>query len=263
MTWDIETATRKHALAGHPLACFKSPSHYRDDYGLWYCLITCNICGWRYTIPLVADSCAPIHVRHLIDVGSVSMIQIIDSPSFSKEAVWVRGGIAGHVWTDDFSLYHYSYAPGPKLAYDALLRADGTYPPDWEGYPESFSLEDSLGALARLACIETVYRCIDSHIRYLKKGQSKPCVQSCPICRPHVDRTAISRRLRFEILKRDGFRCVYCGADASTVQLHADHVHPRILGGQTVASNLVTACGPCNGGKWAIPLDEIALGAAA
>lgn len=61
---------------------------------------------------------------------------------------------------------------------------------------------------------------------------------------------AISKRLRFEILRRDGHRCRYCGAGADNgVELVVDHVLPEALGGKTESDNLVTACEPCNSGK--------------
>lgn len=60
---------------------------------------------------------------------------------------------------------------------------------------------------------------------------------------------AVSRRLRFEILKRDGYACRYCGAKAPDVVLTVDHVTPVALGGADEPSNLVAACVPCNGGK--------------
>ncbi len=57
----------------------------------------------------------------------------------------------------------------------------------------------------------------------------------------------VTKRLRFEILSRDGFACVYCGADST--QLHVDHVIPQALGGTDDPSNLATACADCNAGK--------------
>jgi hypothetical protein len=66
---------------------------------------------------------------------------------------------------------------------------------------------------------------------------------------------ALSKRLRFKILKRDGFTCRYCGAKAPTVELQVDHVTPRVAGGSDRPSNLVTACVGCNQGKGATPLD--------
>lgn len=60
---------------------------------------------------------------------------------------------------------------------------------------------------------------------------------------------AVSRRLRFEILRRDNHACRYCGATAPDVKLTVDHVTPVALGGDDKPSNLVTACDACNGGK--------------
>ncbi|MEE9118190.1 MAG: HNH endonuclease signature motif containing protein [Calditrichia bacterium] len=69
-------------------------------------------------------------------------------------------------------------------------------------------------------------------------------------------RKSTGKRLRFEIFKRDGFRCVYCGATPTQSVLHADHVIPVAEGGPTTADNLITACQDCNLGKSSISLDE-------
>jgi hypothetical protein len=60
---------------------------------------------------------------------------------------------------------------------------------------------------------------------------------------------AVSKRLRYEVLRRDGHTCRYCGGTAPDVKLTVDHVTPVALGGTDTADNLVTACGPCNSGK--------------
>ena len=70
---------------------------------------------------------------------------------------------------------------------------------------------------------------------------------------------SLSKRTRFEILKRDGFRCKYCGASALTSLLHVDHVLPRAEGGTDEPANLVTACAACNLGKSDVKLDDSAL----
>jgi len=67
---------------------------------------------------------------------------------------------------------------------------------------------------------------------------------------------AVSRRLRFEILRRDGHTCRYCGARAPDVTLTVDHVIPTTLGGGDEPNNLVTACQPCNAGKSSTPADS-------
>ena len=62
-------------------------------------------------------------------------------------------------------------------------------------------------------------------------------------------RAPIKKRVRFSVLERDRFRCVYCGLTADESQLHVDHVFPRSKGGDNDMSNLVTACPECNLGK--------------
>lgn len=59
----------------------------------------------------------------------------------------------------------------------------------------------------------------------------------------------VSKRLRFEVLRRDNHTCRYCGASAPDVKLTVDHVTPVTLGGTNDPANLVTACQGCNAGK--------------
>lgn len=60
---------------------------------------------------------------------------------------------------------------------------------------------------------------------------------------------AVSKRLRFEILRRDNNACRYCGATAPEVKLTVDHVIPTALGGSDEPANLVACCAGCNSGK--------------
>ncbi len=68
---------------------------------------------------------------------------------------------------------------------------------------------------------------------------------------------AISQKLRFDVFKRDAFKCQYCGASAPDVILHVDHIHPKSKGGKNSITNLITACKNCNSGKGAIPLSDM------
>lgn len=71
-------------------------------------------------------------------------------------------------------------------------------------------------------------------------------------------RVAISKKVRFDVFKRDGFRCTYCGATPSdSVLLEVDHIHPVAEGGTNESDNLVTACFECNRGKGAELLSVI------
>lgn len=60
---------------------------------------------------------------------------------------------------------------------------------------------------------------------------------------------AVSKRTRFEVLRRDNNTCRYCGGTAPDVTLTIDHVTPVSLGGSDDPSNLVAACKDCNAGK--------------
>lgn len=62
----------------------------------------------------------------------------------------------------------------------------------------------------------------------------------------------ISLGLRYEVLKRDGFRCIRCGRSPATkvgVELQIDHIQPWGQGGETKNENLQTLCSECNLGK--------------
>ncbi len=51
-------------------------------------------------------------------------------------------------------------------------------------------------------------------------------------------REAISKKRRFDVFKRDGFACQYCGATPPGVLLHVDHINPVALGGKSGIDNL-------------------------
>jgi len=72
-----------------------------------------------------------------------------------------------------------------------------------------------------------------------------------------MSRKPISKRTRFEIFKRDGFTCQYCGAHPPSVVLEVDHIAPVAGGGDNDPDNLVTACLPCNRGKGAVSLSVV------
>lgn len=70
-------------------------------------------------------------------------------------------------------------------------------------------------------------------------------------------RKSLSKKTRFEVFKRDGFACQYCGAHPPSVVLHADHIAPVVDGGGNDIDNLVTSCEPCNLGKGRNSLNAI------
>lgn len=62
-------------------------------------------------------------------------------------------------------------------------------------------------------------------------------------------REPISKKLRFEVFKRDSFTCQYCGQKAPDVILEIDHIKPVAKDGTSDILNLITACKACNAGK--------------
>lgn len=62
-------------------------------------------------------------------------------------------------------------------------------------------------------------------------------------------RRNLSKKLRFEVFKRDDFTCQYCGKKAPDVVLEVDHIEPVAKGGTNEITNLITACFECNRGK--------------
>jgi 5-methylcytosine-specific restriction endonuclease McrA len=98
--------------------------------------------------------------------------------------------------------------------------------------------------LVSLDKAETVELRPDDAIRGI--GRTFPC--------PSVIRLKTSPRSarikvllnRKNVMKRDNFRCAYCG---DSKNLTIDHIIPRSKGGKTTWENLVTACNTCNNKK--------------
>lgn len=67
---------------------------------------------------------------------------------------------------------------------------------------------------------------------------------------------AVSTKTRFEVFKRDSFKCQYCGQSAPDVVLHVDHIMPVAKGGGDDIINLITSCQGCNLGKSDRTLDD-------
>lgn len=59
-------------------------------------------------------------------------------------------------------------------------------------------------------------------------------------------RKKISARYRLVILRRDGFKCGYCGRIGRPKGMHVDHLIPVSIGGTNDPFNLMAACAKCN-----------------
>jgi predicted restriction endonuclease len=87
------------------------------------------------------------------------------------------------------------------------------------------------------------------------KGQTfiewdKASIFEPPLQEKEIKRQPIKPSLRFEILKRDGYRCQMCGVTAKDgATLEIDHITPVSKGGSNDADNLQVLCRDCNIGK--------------
>jgi len=66
----------------------------------------------------------------------------------------------------------------------------------------------------------------------------------------------VSKTTRYQVFRRDGHVCRYCGAKPPQAVLVIDHVIPVSLGGSDDPSNLLTSCRDCNAGKGSSAPDE-------
>lgn len=101
---------------------------------------------------------------------------------------------------------------------------------------ESGSTEEMRSYLiARLACNEAVQALDEAHREF---KSNKPV------------RSGISPSLRFEIFRRDNYRCQICGISAlDNARLEVDHKKPVAKEGTNDISNLWVLCSQCNRGK--------------
>ena len=95
--------------------------------------------------------------------------------------------------------------------------------------------------------------CLCCGHKYLANG-CDVWLRRCPVCQPKNSnfRRTLSDKLRYQVLKRDNFKCCACGASPakdSSVELHVDHIVPVSVGGKNTIENLQTLCSRCNLGK--------------
>lgn len=102
--------------------------------------------------------------------------------------------------------------------------------------------------------------CLECGHKYMANG-CDVWLRKCPVCQPKTkakkssgnkSSRIVSDKLRYQVLKRDSFKCCACGASPAkdpSVELHIDHVIPWSKGGETTLENLQTLCSKCNLGK--------------
>lgn len=119
--------------------------------------------------------------------------------------------------------------PIGDLAHDAL--EDKSFPFETDSYK---IIKNHL--LFKQACFEAIQALKEAFDEYDTKRKS---------------RTRGSLKLRFEVFKKDDYKCRICGVSAKDegVKLEVDHKIPKAKGGTDHISNLWTLCFKCNRGK--------------
>lgn len=88
---------------------------------------------------------------------------------------------------------------------------------------------------------------INKHREYLDEKDKKERAYKESV---EYQRSLMTPSLRYDILKRDDFRCQICGhSQEDGVKLHVDHILPIAKGGETKEENLRALCSNCNIGK--------------
>ena len=64
-------------------------------------------------------------------------------------------------------------------------------------------------------------------------------------------RRAVTNSKRYDVMRRDHFQCVLCGASGREAKLEIDHIIPVSQGGTDDPANLRCLCFQCNRGKHA------------
>lgn len=108
--------------------------------------------------------------------------------------------------------------------------------------------------IVELAIVGMSVATIGAYVRLRRRRLERVWLRLRPPRRPRgpvaTSREPIPAGLRFAVLRRDGFRCAYCGrGESDGVKLHIDHLVPVASGGKNEIENLVTACQSCNLGK--------------
>ena len=129
-----------------------------------------------------------------------------------------------------------------------LYRELGIRPFDIEDkyYPSYRCLYVSSGGNSSLECtVDFDVPTLEKFVHYIASVIEKKNSMVC-------QRQLMTNNLREQIKRRDGYKCVCCGAsleDEPHLLLEIDHIIPVSKGGKTLPENLQTLCWRCNRSK--------------
>ena len=166
----------------------------------------------------------PVMIKELITSGGKSSIRNIAAAFLARDASQLE---YYEQITKDM--------PGKVLAKHGIVERDG----------KDYRLSTDPSSLSSEERDELVRLCDEAISTYLQKRGTAV----------YDHRRAalgyLSGSLRYEVLKRAGFRCELCGISADERAIEVDHIHPRKHGGQDDLTNLQALCFKCNANKGA------------
>ncbi len=166
----------------------------------------------------------PVMIRELLTHGGKASIRNIAAAFLARDAS---------------QLEYYEQItknmPGKVLGKHGIVKRDG----------DEYRLTNDLSSLSPEERDELVRLCDEAISTYLQKRGAAV----------YDHRRAalgyISGSLRYEVLKRAGFRCELCGISAAERAIEVDHIIPRKHGGEDDLTNLQALCFKCNANKGA------------
>jgi hypothetical protein len=211
-----------------------TPAHLRYNTG------TCQGCGFRVFNtgqPAIAQS----NILRSKGAHSVKPLTLAGSWLRRVGAFWFQGAnmkqfdsfsvfIAGELTPSKFSKWLAKQYKRDDPIGDLARDARSDYRAPWQG-----DISDWESYLRWSACkeaIETFYEAVKE-----RQPQDK-------------DPFLVTLARRYDVLKRDKFRCCICGRSAKdNIKLEVDHKFPKSKGGTNDLDNLWTLCFDCNRGK--------------
>ena len=213
--WDkyLQPGLQKQAKLGHYKRTFRFLNRLNTQH-CYYCIAQQEDTDSYYNKVLKMPYDFPTINDGFFDLDTLIQIITDNGLKYSIESCPIAWSKASKTYTDNgyikFTIYWNDIEIADK-EYSAFIREIMAMPPCPEHGPEHENI---------------------------KKSSSK------------IERNKMTAGLRFDIFKRDGYKCKICGRSAKDgVKLHVDHIVPIAKGGKTIPENLQTLCQDCNLGK--------------
>lgn len=192
---------------------------------------------WLYVTAMIEDpSLNKKRVADCIGVSEKTVYNWVHVAPYVEEAVTMARKASHSIVVNSRLEHKQREQKLAMLEYNILIRANKELLSRLEFDPSVFTDSELVRATVK------IYR------SYRAKTNNAPLL--------NTNSRDVPQKMRWQILERDNFTCVYCGNTPldDDISLHVDHVIAYSNGGSTSYDNLATACQHCNLGKSDKPL---------